>query len=172
MSRKPGGGCCSKQIEDESCPAEPVRRGFIINWSLQMEDWQLLQDYFERGSESACRSLVGRHLGLVHSVALRQLNDRALAEEVSQAVFILLARKAPNLSRNTPLAGWLFQTTRFVAARTLRSELRRQQREQEALNMQELSLPDETWHRIVSELDEALEQLGRAERNAVLLRFF
>jgi len=137
-----------------------------------MEDWQLLQDYAVRGSESAFRTLVGRHLGLVHSAALRQVNDHALAEEVSQAVFILLARKARTLSRQTLLTGWLFQTTRFVAARTLRSEHRRQRREQEAVNMQELSHPDETWRRIAPELDEGLERLGKAERNAVLLRFF
>ena len=137
-----------------------------------MEDWQLLQDYAERGSESAFRTLVGRHLGLVRAAALRQVNESALAEEVAQAVFILLARKARTLSRETVLAGWLFRTTRFVAARAARSEFRRQRREQEAVNMQELSLPDETWRRIAPELDEGLERLGSAERNAVLLRFF
>jgi RNA polymerase sigma factor (sigma-70 family) len=137
-----------------------------------MEDWQLLQDYAEHGSESAFRTLVGRHLGLVQAAALRQVNRSALAEEAVQAVFILLARKARKLSRQTALAGWLFQTTRFVALRTLRSEFRRQWREQEAVNMQELSRPDETWRRIAPELDEGLERLGRAERNAVLLRFF
>ena len=137
-----------------------------------MDDWQLLQDYAERGSESAFRTLVGRHLGLVRAAALRQVNESALAEEVAQAVFILLARKARKLSRETVLAGWLFRTTRFVAARALRSEFRRQRREQEAVNMQELSLPDETWRRIAPELDAGLERLGSAERNAVLLRFF
>ena len=137
-----------------------------------MEDWQLIQDYAERGSQSAFRALVDRHLGLVYSAALRQVSDRALAEEVMQAVFILLARKARSLPRKTIVAGWLFQTTRFVAARTLRGELRRQRREQEAVNMQELSLPDETWRRIAPDLDEGLKRLGNDERNAVLLRFF
>src|SRR5205085_4841346 len=62
--------------------------------------------------------------------------------------------------------------TRFVAARALRAEMRRQRREQEAMAMQELSRPDDAWHRIAPDLDEALAQLGESERNAVLLRFF
>ena len=100
-----------------------------------MEDWQLLEDYVRRGSESAFRSLVSRHLGLVYAAAFRQVNDSGLAEEVSQAVFILLARKARSLPRRTILAGWLFRTTRFVASRALRSEVRRQRREQQAVDM-------------------------------------
>ena len=144
----------------------------MVKLFAKMEDWQLLQDYAERGSESAFRTLVARHLGLVHSVALRQVNDRALADEVSQAVFILLARKARRLSRRMPLASWLFRTTRFVTARALRSELRRQRRELEAATMQELSHSDEAWRRIASDLDEGLERLGSPERNAILLRFF
>src|SRR5437588_1350591 len=136
------------------------------------EDWQLLDDYAERGSETGFRALVDRHLGLVHAAALRQVQNPALAEEICQAVFTLLARKAASLPRSTVLSGWLFRTTRFVAARALRSELRRQRREHEAASMQELSLPDETWRRIAPELDEALVQLSEADRHAVLLRFF
>src|SRR5947209_4926963 len=124
-----------------------------------MDDWQLLQHYAEQGSETAFRTLVGRHLNLVHSTALRQVNNAQLAEEISQAVFILLARKARMLRRDVVLAGWLFRTTRFVAARTLRAEQRRQRREQETCEMQKLVNPDHTWKHIEPALDEALERL-------------
>src|SRR5947207_587567 len=107
-----------------------------------MEDWELLQEYTQRQSETAFRALVARHLSLVHSAALRQVNNRALAEEISQTVFMLLARKASRLPSRTILAGWLFATTRFVASRALRSELRRQRREQESLFMQQINGPD------------------------------
>jgi RNA polymerase sigma factor (sigma-70 family) len=136
-----------------------------------MDDWQLLREYAERHSESAFRNLVERHLNLVHAAALRQVRDPPLAEEVTQAVFILLARKAGSFRSGIVLPGWLFRTTRFVAARALRSEQRRQRREQEAVLMQQLSTPDDAWPRVAPVLDEALEQLGETDRNAVILRF-
>ncbi len=139
-----------------------------------MQDWQLLEDYVTRNSEGAFQSLVARYLNLVRSTALRQVRNTSLAEEVAQAVFILLARKAARLrnSKSMVLGGWLYRTTRFVAARALRGELRRQRREQEAFQMQQLSSADESWRRIASLLDEGIEQLGKTDRDAVILRFF
>lgn len=137
-----------------------------------MNDWQLLQDYSAHGSEAAFRVLTDRHLNLVYSAALRQVNDPQLAEEICQSVFILLARKAGSLKQGIVLAGWLFRTTRFVAAHARRAEQRRQRREQEAFEMQRLTAPDQAWPRLAPALDEALAQLGETDRNALLLRFF
>src|SRR6266550_5506040 len=137
-----------------------------------MDDWQLLQNYVERESETAFRTLANRYVNLVFSVALRQVRDAQLAEEVAQAVFILLARKARGFRQDVVLSGWLFRTTRFVASRAVRAEQRRQRREQEAFAMQQLTTADDAWKRVSPALDEALEHLGETERNAVLLRFF
>jgi len=139
-----------------------------------MQDSQLLEDYVTRNSERAFQSLVARYLNLVRSTALRQVRNASLAEEVAQAVFILLARKAAGLRKRKSLAlgGWLYRTTRFVAARALRGELRRQRREQEAFQMQQFSSADETWCRIAPMLDEGIEQLGQTDRDVVILRFF
>lgn len=137
-----------------------------------MDDWQLLQSYVERDSEAAFRTLVSRYVNLVYSVALRQVRDAQLAEEVAQAVFILLARKASGLRSSVVLSGWLFRTSRFVAIRAARAEQRRQRREQEAFAMQQFTAPDDTWKRITPALDEGLERLGETDRNALLLRFF
>ncbi|HXJ72608.1 MAG TPA: sigma factor, partial [Candidatus Dormibacteraeota bacterium] len=95
-----------------------------------MDDRQLLEDYLTSKSEAAFRTLVERHVGLVHGAAQRHVNNSALAEEITQAVFILLARKAPTLPLAVTIVGWLFRTTRFVASRALRAEIRRQRREQ------------------------------------------
>ncbi len=136
-----------------------------------MEDHQLLADYARTGSEAAFAQLVERHLGLVHAAARRQVLDDALAADVAQAVFLLLARKAGTFGPKSVLAGWLFRTTRFVATRALRAEVRRQRREQEAVAMQQLQATDPHWNRLAPELDEALARLGEADRNALLLRF-
>jgi len=136
-----------------------------------MEDRQLIHEFVTENSERAFHELVNRHLKLVHSVALREVRDAQLAEEVTQAVFILLARKASSLHKNIVLAGWLYRTTRFVAARALRAEQRRQRREQEAFQMQQISSSDDAWKRLAPMLDEAIEHLAKTDRDAVILRF-
>jgi RNA polymerase sigma factor (sigma-70 family) len=136
-----------------------------------MEDWQLIESYLRDKSEAAFKTLVERHAGLVYASALRQVRDATLSQDVAQAVFILLARKAGRLGRGVVLSGWLFQTTRFVALRALRSEHRRHTREQEAFDMQQLTLGDEAWHRLTPIIDEALDRLHRPDRDVILLRF-
>jgi DNA-directed RNA polymerase specialized sigma24 family protein len=113
------------------------------------DDLTLLREYSRSHSESAFASLVERHVNLVHSVALRQVHDPHLAEDVTQAVFIILARKAGTLGDNTILSGWLCRVTRYVSFKALRGEWRRQQREQEAYMQSALNEPpSETWMQI------------------------
>src|SRR5689334_15200628 len=96
----------------------------------EMSDLELVREYHASGSESAFAELVSRRVGLVFSAALRQVRDPHLAEEVTQAVFILLAQKAGRVSEGTNVAGWLFKTTRFVALAQARMAAKRHQQEQ------------------------------------------
>src|SRR5882762_9388772 len=115
-----------------------------------MNDWELIQNYCRNGSESAFGTLVKRHVEFVYCAALRQVRDPSLAEEVSQAVFLLLARKARHFRASVVLVSWLFRTTHYIAARTLRSEYRRQRRELEVANMNPqttVSEADQEWER-------------------------
>jgi RNA polymerase sigma factor (sigma-70 family) len=137
-----------------------------------MDDRQLIREYAGTHSETAFRTVVTRHLNHVHATAFRLVRDSQMAEDITQAVFILLARKAAGLASGCVVGGWLYRTTRFVAARALRAEQRRRLREQEAFRMQEFSSPDQGWQRLAPLLDEALDQLGDLERNALILRFF
>jgi RNA polymerase sigma factor (sigma-70 family) len=139
-----------------------------------MNDWELIQHYCRDGSESAFETVVKRHVDFVYCAALRQVRNPSLAEDVSQAVFLLLARKAKNFRSGTVLVSWLFRTTRFIASRALRSEYRRQRRELEALHMNPQTTTSETdrdWERVAPVLDEALAALPDKDRDAVLLRF-
>src|SRR5688500_7792893 len=137
-----------------------------------MDDWQLISEYAKNGSERAFRELVERHLGLVHSVAMRQVRNPESAREVSQAVFILLARKASTFRPTVVLSAWLFRTTRFVAARAVRSEVRRQRREQLALRIPEPPTAPEASPRHAPLLDETLGELSERDRRTLLLRFY
>ena len=139
-----------------------------------MDDMALVREYAATRSESAFAELVSRHTQLVYSSALRQVRNPELAEEVTQAVFIILARKAGALSSKTILCGWLHRTTRYVAANTLESEFRRQRREREACmeSVAQSEPSDSVWRQVSPLLDEAMTKLGRKDRDALILRYF
>lgn len=138
-----------------------------------LSDSDLLQAYVTRRSEPAFAALVDRHLDLVYSAALRQVHDPHLAEEVAQAVFLILAQKGAEMRPGTILSGWLYRTARFAASHALRTEYRRQRREQEAQQMQPApSDSDSDWEHIAPVLDEAMNRLSAKDRDAVVLHFF
>ena len=138
------------------------------------DDLTLLREYARLNSEEAFAALVSRHINLVYSVALRQVRDSHLAEEITQAVFIILARKAGSLGPKTILSGWLCRTARYASANALTIQRRRQHREQEAYMQSILNepAPDETWAHIAPLLDAAMEKLGQKDHDALVLRFF
>lgn len=139
-----------------------------------LTDAELLAEWIAHRSQAAFALLVRRHISLVHSAARRQVNDPHLAEEITQAVFVLLASKAESLGRNVVLAGWLCRTAHFVARDKQRSERRRKQREHLAARMETNSDPaaDAVWQQLAPHLDEAVAQLGEADRAAIVLRFY
>jgi len=137
------------------------------------DDIALLKQYAEEQSEAAFAGLVARYVNLVYSAALRSAGNAHAAQEITQAVFIILARKAQTLGAKTVLSGWLYQTARLTAANYLRTEIRRQNREQEAYMQAILNEPEsEAWRQIAPLLDDAMGRLGEKDRDAIVLRFF
>jgi RNA polymerase sigma factor (sigma-70 family) len=141
-----------------------------------IEDNELLRRYAEEKSDGAFAELVRRHIDFVHAAALRQARgNAALAQDITQAVFTDLARRAAALARHPAVVGWLHTATRFAAAKAIRAESRRQVREQEAQAMNEVlrgaGAPAD-WERLQPVLDEVLGELKERERRAILLRYF
>lgn len=136
-------------------------------------DYRLLREFAEQQSDEAFGALVARYVNLVYSTVLRSAGNADDAQEITQAVFIILARKAGKLSPRVVLSGWLYQTARLTAANFLKGEIRRQRREQEAY-MQSISSEAEArdWQQIAPLLDDAMGCLGETDRNAVVLRYF
>ncbi len=143
-----------------------------------MDDAQLIEQYAHKGSQKAFKLLVERYQGLVYSAALRRVGCRDLAEDVTQAVFIILAKKAGTIRHGNVLSSWLYQTTRYAAIDALRKRKTQARHEREAAAMNPTSTQPEhdstqaAWRDLGPYVEEAMDRLGRRDREAVLLRFF
>lgn len=142
-----------------------------------LDDSELLRLCGTNRSDEAFSVLVSRHLDLVYSSALRQVRDPHLAKDVAQSVFLLLAKKARTLKRETILTGWLYRTTRFIVSDTFRAENRRRAREHAAMQPLTISDPhgashEPRWEEIEPLLDDAIATLNEQDRDLLLLRYF
>lgn len=143
---------------------------------MMTDDLTLVQSYAREGSEEAFAILVSRHVNLVYSVALRQIRDPHLAEEITQTVFVILSRKASSIRPPIVVSAWLCRTARYVSARALTMRERRQSRDHEVF-MQSPSFEPahsdtaaDDWKQIEPQLDAAMGRLSEADHNAVVLR--
>src|SRR5262245_45474334 len=138
-----------------------------------MNGTDLLAEFRERRSEEAFRELVRRYTNLVFSVAKRRVGNASLAEEITQIVFIRLAKAAPRLCTDAELAAWLHRTAIHASIDLWRSEIRRHTREQHAVTMQPDSATETVpWNDLAPVLDDAVNDLTDADRQAIVLRFF
>lgn len=140
---------------------------------MTTDDMELVRLYVATRSEAAFAEIVQRHVNLVYSAAMRQVSDPHLAQEVTQTVFVILARKASSLTDKTILPGWLYKTARFASDAALKQRLRRQKREQEAyMQSQSHESKDDRWEELAPILDLAMSDLKDVDRDALILRFF
>jgi uncharacterized protein (TIGR03435 family) len=138
-------------------------------------DAKLLRQYVRDNDDAAFTELVSRHINLVYSTACRETGgDAALAQDVTQLVFIELARKSSRLTQHTALGAWLYTSVRHVSANLRRAQQRRTAREQKAQTMKESpasQMPDSGMENLDGVLDDALHELNERDRGAVVLRF-
>jgi len=136
------------------------------------DDQRLLKEYLEKGSRNALQELIQRYLVLVHSSALRQVRDPNLAEDVTQAAFLVLTQKARTIRDGVAIGGWLLSVTRCVVATVMRKQTIKKKHEQLAARPEVLEAAADDWEEIAPRLDVELNRLGQVDRDAVVLRFF
>jgi RNA polymerase sigma factor (sigma-70 family) len=144
-------------------------------------DSELLRRFAKTNSEDAFAELVKRYVNLVYSAALRQVNgDAHLAQDVAQTVFTDLAHKVDSLSRRETLTGWLYTSAHFAAAKIVRTENRRRDREEKFMREPiHETVPDPgfaeagaDWQKLRPTLDDVMHELKETDREAILLRYF
>ena len=137
------------------------------------DDRELLRRYAAEHSQEAFAHLTTSYLPLVYSLALRELRDTGLAEDATQVVFLLLARKASSLwrGRTGSIVGWLFQSARLVCQNLRRKQARQTHYETRAATEPQ-SVPAADTGEAEPYLLDALDALRPEERTAILLRFF
>src|SRR3954469_24872740 len=97
-----------------------------------MDDLELLWEYARTGSHELFARVARRYVDLIYSAALRQTRDPHVADDVVQAVLIILMHKAGRLKPGTILAGWLLKVTRYASLDAMKLAARRARHEQEA----------------------------------------
>jgi RNA polymerase sigma factor (sigma-70 family) len=140
---------------------------------------RLLARWADERDQGAFAQLVQRNVNLVYSAAARRVGQRHLAEDITQAVFMILSKKAKSVRRDMPLSAWLLTTVRYAAANALKMESRRRKHEQAAAEAQIASgacsaNPSDVlvWQEIAAELDDAVLKLPAHDRRAILMRYF
>jgi RNA polymerase sigma factor (sigma-70 family) len=138
---------------------------------------QDLRLYASTGDPQAFERLTHLYINLVYTFCRRQLTDAHLAEDATQAVFILLAQKGRTMRTDVILCGWLFQTARRCCANARRANQRRTRHETEAAKLRPEIVPTSTTQSLEQEevgrvLQRAMQKLGTTDRDALLLRYF
>lgn len=135
-------------------------------------DRQLVQQFVEANDEAAFAVLVRRHAGMVLGVCRRVLRDWHAAEDVFQAVFLVLARKASSIRKKDSLGAWLHGVAYRLALKARTEASRRHVRAQAFRRTQVGNQEDDvSWREMCGILDEELARLPEKYRAPLLLCF-
>lgn len=141
-------------------------------------DQELLDRFADSRDAQAFEELARRYLNLIHSAAVRRVSDPLLAQDITQAVLMILARRPQAARKSALLSAWLLTTVRYAAANALKMEQRRRRHEERAAlaAAQGIASPDPSdvllWQELAAQLDDAVLKLPARDRQAILLRYF
>jgi RNA polymerase sigma factor (sigma-70 family) len=135
-----------------------------------MSDAELLDGFCLRREETLFAALMRRHGAMVLGVARRVLTSTQDAEDVFQATFLLLARKAGQIRKHRSIAGWLYEVARRLSLKSRAQSVSRSKRERIVASMPNNSTNVGTaWSELHEVLDQALLQLPEKYRSVLVL---
>lgn len=134
--------------------------------------------FSRQGCAEAFGRIVERNAGSVHGAAQRVLGQRAaLADDVAQQVFLLLAKKGRALPETLVVGAWLQRQAVRLSLNTIRGEKRREGRERRAMELETLhtmndqSSTEPKWREVMPHIDKAILELPKRDQEALALRF-
>ncbi len=152
-----------------------ISSGTTMPQPIQSSDADVLQRYIQTGHREALAPLVERYQGMIYASALRQLRRADIAEDVTQAVFVVLATKAASLKDRPTLGGWLMKVTRYAAIDAMRAQSRQRRHEHAAAKSEatvDLARVAGEWEALSRVLDESMAKLKPADRDMIVMRYF
>jgi len=145
-----------------------VSRTLLGRQLVTLSDRQLLERYVAGRDSNAFAALMVRHAGLVHGVCRRVLHDSHLADDVFQATFLLLSRKAASLRQSELVANWLFGVARRLSLKLQIKRERATKHERRIAAMKPESRSVQPWDDLLKILDEELERLPACYRRPLI----
>jgi RNA polymerase sigma factor (sigma-70 family) len=133
------------------------------------EDRHLLERFVARRDEDAFAELVARHGPLVYGVCRRVLRDAHDAEDVFQATFLVLVRKAASIRKPESLSCFLHGVAYRLAIKAKAEADKRREHERRAAPMRETEEIDLSWREVRALIDEELQRLPEKQRLPLLL---
>jgi len=116
-------------------------------------DGELLDRFIRQQDQAAFEALLQRHGPMVHGVCRSILHDAHDADDVFQATFLVLARKATSIRKQPSVASWLYGVAYRTALRAKINSARRRVHERQAVDMSH---------------DDSVSEIGRQELRAVV----
>jgi RNA polymerase sigma factor (sigma-70 family) len=136
----------------------------------ELPDRELVERFADRGDGEAFAALVRRHGAMVLGVCRRIVRHEQDAEDVFQAVFLVLSRKAGGLRQKEAVGPWLFGVAHRLALRARQRGRQRQEREARVPEVGPGDPLDElTLREVRAVLDEELAHLPERERGPLVL---
>lgn len=133
-------------------------------------DAALLQAWAANARSSDFTELVRRHLGLVRGIAARQLGEDH-ADDTTQTVFAILARKASSLTGVRSLSAWLHRVTVLQCRNAVRRLIRERRSQQAAMENAVLATARDPLADALPHLDSAIDALRESDRELILMRY-
>jgi RNA polymerase sigma factor (sigma-70 family) len=137
--------------------------------NLEISDGSLLQHFVARRDEYAFAGLLKRHGPMVFGVARRVLGHVQDTEDVFQASFLLLARKAGSIRKNESVGSWLHTVAYHLAIKISARRRLRKDTEQKAAIMRALRAEETVLGDLENAIDDALQKLPEHYRQALVL---